>query len=258
LVAFFILGVNDLKKVLLLIFFGFLLSNDVWSLTLSEIQTAIRRNIRDTATDSSLYRHSDAELLSYINAGQREVAERTWCVEQGSNFDIDSGDNTYDLSTTLIHLAHAYIIEDATQNTYELEYKSRNKMFEDNSAWNVDTGTPTAYWIRTDSNVGTRTQIVLSPVPNTYNFNLGVHYYYRPSDLSSSSDIPFDGALHLYPYHDVLVYYGTKMVLMSEGNQPMADWYGNLYEARVDGMADRFGRVTIETKGPKLAPPDKK
>lgn len=224
--------------------------------TLSDLLTSVRRNVRDTATDTSLQRYSDATITTLINEGQSDVAFRTWLVEKSTSLTVVENLAVYTVPTDFITDAHVYRSVVGV-GFFNLEKKTRIETFEDNPAWQVTAATPTAYWISDNLTGGTRARLQIAPTPSapTSGETFVLHYYSQPADLSAGTDVPFDGQLNLFQYHKVLSYYATSDIFLREENIPMAEYYEKRYESVLEEISDRLGRIQ---NSPKFAAPEKK
>lgn len=224
--------------------------------TLSDLLTSVRRNVRDTATDVTLQRYSDATITTLINEGQSDVAFRTWLVEKSSSITVVANIAAYLVPTDFIVDAHVYRTVVGV-GFFNLEKKTRIETFEDSPDWQVTPATPTAYWISDNLTGGTRARLNIAPTPDTPTSGETVvlHYYSQPADLAAGTDVPFDGQLNLYQYHKVLSYYATADIFLREENIPMAEYYEKRYESVLEEISDRLGRVQ---NSPKFASPEKK
>jgi hypothetical protein len=214
------------------------------ALTLSEIETNVRRHVDDTASSSSLQRYSDTIIDAVVNEAQREVVNQTWCVSSSTGYSLTAGVTYYALPTDFIATKNV-IFQDRSNNVYVLKqvlprtYLGQNPNYEKSSSGGQS---PTNYQIR-DSTSGAATQeISYIPVPTTSSTGtVRVDYYKRADDLSSDSDVPFDGDYSLYSYHDLIVYYTASRLFLMEGNVNAAAVYSQLYQSGLALMKEKFG-----------------
>lgn len=213
-------------------------------LTLSDIETQVRRHVDDTATSSTLQRYSDTIIDSVVNEAQREIVNQTWCVMDSTGYALTAGTTYYQLPTNFI-ATEKVLFQDRTNNVYVLKqvkprsYLQSNPNYEKSSSGGQS---PTNYQIR-DSTSGAATQeISYIPVPTTSSTGtVRVDYYKRADDLSSDSDVPFDGDYSLYQYHDLLTYYTASRLFLMEGNVNGAAVYSQLYQAGLTLMKEKSG-----------------
>ncbi len=216
-------------------------ANASLALTLSEVRTAIRRNVRDTASSSSLRRYSDTVLNAFINEAQRSVINDTWAVSDIDSQSVTSGTSYYTLASTVIKPWRV------TLDGVPLPELSVIQIDADNggSAWETTSGTPTAYFF----NRGNSTQIGLTPIPNASG-TLKIYSYSRVADLSSDSDVPFDSEVRLYVYHDLLVYHVSYRLLVEENRIPEAEQYKDVYNGGVEIMNANVGHKPARALAP--------
>lgn len=225
------------RKLLTLLFAGICLVGGPTlslALDLSGVRTAVRRNVRDTASSSSLRRYSDATLLAYINEAQRSVINDTWASSDSSTQTITAGATYYSIPT------EALVVWRVTLDSAQLVQLDLKQLDADNnnSAWLTTAGTsPTGYFIDRSN----RTQLGVTPIPSSSGSVLKIFYWQLVPDLSSDSDIPFDSDVRLYSYHDLLVYHATYRILLSENRVQEADIYKDLYNGGVELMNMNVG-----------------
>ena len=209
-------------------------------MTLSDIETAIRRNMRDTSTDSTSQRYSDSVLLDYINEQQRQINNLTWCVDTSTSYVLTSGTIYYDLPTDFI-AARQVTFTDQSSNVLWLEEWSERKVYQQEPSFATNsTGQPVKYFTR--SSGGTAAQIAYLPYPNTSSSTgtVTVWYYAQVTDLASASDVPFDGYLPLYPYHYSIVAGVTARLKAVEGLADEAKFYSDQFTLYVTNMKEKF------------------
>lgn len=212
------------------------------ALTLSEIRTNIRRNVRDTASSASLRRYSDAVLNAYINEAQRIVVNDTWASSEFTSQSITSGTTYYGIPSNTIRVWRV------TLNNANLPELELGQLDADNydTAWSTATNSPTAYFIDKSS----RNAVGLYPVPSSSGGTLKVYFFQLVPDLSSDSDVPFDSDLMLYSYHDLLVYHATFRILLTENRLQEANGYLNLYNQGLELMARNVGHKPLREIAP--------
>jgi hypothetical protein len=237
-----------MKRRAVLLLAGVLVSCGVSSslaLTLSEARSAIRRNVRDTASSTSLRRYSDAVLLAYVNEAQRVIINATWASSDSSTQAAVSGTGTYAYPSEAIHV---WRVTYAGANLPELDFRWKD-VDTQNNAWETTTGTPEAF-VRDRSEPGT---IRLSPVPSASGSEVKLFYFQRVPDLASDTDVPFDSDDRLYPYHDLIVYHVSARIFMSENRTAEAAIYGGLFDEGVEEMNVNVGNKPLRPVAPATA-----
>jgi hypothetical protein len=245
-----------MKRLLALIFLlGFVPS--ARALTLTQMITAVRRNVRDTSSTTTLQRYSDSLITDFLNEGQRDFAAETFLIERSTAIATTASIAYYALPTNFLSVAQAYNLVSTT--TVDLERVTRAFVYEQNPDWATITGSPTQYWIRNDETQSIQSQIALYPVPTGASTGtLTVHYYARPTDLSAASDVPFDNMQHLDSYNHALIFYATGRLKLAEGKGDEAEAYMNLYNSLIENASDRFRAKSVKNEGPKLFDQEKK
>ncbi len=238
-------------NILVLLFGVFIVSQPKcgFALTLSDIQTEIRRNIRDTATDSSLQKYTDAVLLNLINEAQREVINITWAIHNSTSLTLSASTTFYDLPTDLI--APIRVIFTRNGRTYELDETTIKVLDDDNANWqNSSKGQPIEYYIRLSTQAADPLEIAYIPIPpNTSTGTIFMDYFMQSTDLSAGTDVPFEGFRHLYPYHFTLVYHATERIKAMEGKTQEATFWAQKFIRAMQIMDDRLGRRPNYTPG---------
>lgn len=210
------------------------------ALTLADIRTQIRRNVRQTASDGG--RYTDAMINDWINEGQREIVNLTWCVEMSTSYVLSAGTTYYSLPTNFLG-AKLVTFTDRHGLTIEMDESSFHKIYQQESDFEASsTGPPDHYFIRHPGTAGTTLQIAYIPVPTTTSTGtVKMWYAYFPADLSADSSVPFDGFNHLKPYHYALVAHVTAKIKAIEGKYDEAGFYLKELERYVTTMEARFG-----------------
>lgn len=220
----------------------------VWAraLTLSDIETQVRRDVHDNGSVGN-QAYADATLLTWINDAQREIVNLTWCVETSTSYVLTAQTTFYSLPTNFIALRSgaAVTFTDSANQTYLLQEFSQQKIYESEPDFeHTSVGPPTHYFTRFPGTSATALQIAYLPVPTTTSTGtVRLSYYYMPADLASASDIPFDGFKHLVPYHWAIVDHVTAKIKALESKPDEATLYMNEFTRVITTMTDRLGRA---------------
>jgi hypothetical protein len=197
------------------------------ALTLSQIRTQVRRNIRDTASSSTLQRYSDTVLLDFINEGQRDVVNQTWIVSKSTTITLSANTTYYSLPSDLIN------IERVTRANGNLPEVSLMLLDADsnNGAWEITGSTPT-YFFQDRALPGS---IGLYPYPSSTATAGTLKIIYRAfaTDLAVDADQPFNALARYAGYHDLIVFYATYRILAIEALMDKAGVFKDLYDTRV-------------------------
>jgi hypothetical protein len=217
------------------------------------MQTQVRRNVRDT--DSTRQRYSDTIVKDLLNEAQKQAVSVTWCLDKSTTITVVNGTSDYSApSDFLAPIQIVFLSPSGTRS--DLELMTREKVYGLDPDWETTSGSVSGYWYRNNSTLQTSQIITLYDKPNSTG-TLTVQYYNSGTDLSGSSDVPFDGYLHLYTFHPMLVYFATARLKQMESKVEEAEAYLNLYNTMEEALQDRFGRVSIRTAGVKIARPEK-
>lgn len=221
-----------MKKIKLLIML-FFFSGVAHALTLSQLQTEIRLRVKDTSI--SRQRYSDTELTNLINEAQRDVINTTWATEKTYSFDTSVGTTYYAFPTDMI------VITRVTSNNLLLPEATLIKLDADNPgvAWQTLTGSLLQYYY-IDHSHASHFGIFPLPADTSSTSTIKLWYYDQSADLSSASDVPFDGHEHLQQYSDLLIFYPAYRIYTIEGDLDKAKYYRDEYESRLKIMNDKI------------------
>lgn len=204
--------------------------------TLSEMRTEIRRNLRDT--DSTRQKYTDSQLLDFINQAQREIVTATWLSEETSSYMLTQRTTYYLLPDTAIAVKYVDFRKSGS-NVIALQQETIESLKNGNINWQFISGSPVYYYIEKSS--ANRHLISYIPIPNaTSTGTVTIRYVNRVDDLSSDSSVPFNNKLHLYPYHNTIVYYVSFRLKAIENKFNEAKFYNDLYIGSLSAMLDRI------------------
>jgi len=233
---------STMRKVMFVI--AFCSASTCFGMTLSDIETAIRLNVNDNPSDSTLRVYSDTYLDGFINDGQKDVVNMTWCVETSTTNVLTAQTTFYALPTDYI-AAKLVTFKEPGSSTVQLEEWSEKKVYDKEPDFEQNAiGPPSHYFIRFPTDGSSSLEISYLPVPTSSSTGTArVAYYSYPAALSSDSDVPFDGMTHLIPYHMVLVAYGTARIKDIEGKFDESEKFWGMFDRYIAIMNDRLGRV---------------
>lgn len=214
------------------------------ALTLAEMRTQIRRNVRDTSTDTTLQTFSNAVILSYVNEAQKEINAITWSDVGFSTVALVAGTSYYTLPDNFLAMSQVTWTRSSTGVTLELKEDSERHLIQTNPDFErMAAGPPINYFTRQSITGGNAIQIGLVPAPASTSLGtLNLQYIIQPADLSSDSDVAFDGLLFLAPYHNLIVYYVSGKLTMIRGRTDESTAYTALYNAGIQLMSQRVGQ----------------
>lgn len=209
--------------------------------TLSELRAELRRNIQDTHTSRA--RYSDATLLQYLNEAQNAVLSATWLSLETTSYELTRGTTFYSLPGD--YLSANYVeFKDARGSARILEEMSLKGLGTNNSNWKMQSGVPSQYYVDMSS-TSTNQLIAFIPIPGNVSSTgtVTVWYFSKTTDMSSDSDIPFNGKLNLIPYHMSIVYHATMRIKAIEKKTDDVTFYVQLFVQMITEMRDRLGSM---------------
>ena len=243
------------KTYIISLLFSLLCISDSYALTLANIRTEIRRNIRDT--DSSRYKYTDTVILDFINEAQRDIVNTTWLLEKTSFYVLTAGVTQYSLPTDLIVVQNIEFLDSSRQTRF-LEEVTLKNLEGSNPDWRRLAGEPIQYWVDYSS-TSARLQITYIPIPTTASTGtVTVRFTYLAPDLAADGDTPFDSRRHLFPYHMALVYHASMRIKQIERKTDETAFYASLYGNYLAIMMKRINEIPNYTPGMGVATPSNK
>ncbi len=213
------------------------ISSPAGALTISDLVTRSRLYLRDTATDTSRQRFSNATLIEFFNEAQEEIVDQTWCLQDRVYYDLTASTQEYTVPTDFIKPLGVWISSQAIA-----EMTIRGELDEGNKNWSLNTSTPTAYYIRRSSSVVV-IGFYLTPSTTTTG-QVRMDYLKSPATLSSTLDTPLgSGVYDLKPYHRLLALYAAYRGWMINGRPDLAAPYYQQYAAGVVKMKENLGTM---------------
>lgn len=215
-----------------------------FSLTLSDIETEVRRHVRDTASDSGRQRYSDTILDSFINETQKDIFNQSWAVEASTSYTLSANTTYYSLPSDFV-AAKRVVFKDSRGSATQLREESEKGVIDGSADYErSSSGQPTRYFTRQSKSGGTALQISYLPVPTSASTGtIRVDYVALPVEMSSDSDIPFNGLLYLYPYHQAIVWGTAFKIKLLEARADEATLYAQLYDRAVQVLKDNVGKL---------------
>ena len=206
------------------------------ALTLAQIRTAVRLNIRDTATSTALQRYSDSTLNTLINEGQRAVAMRAWPMTKTNTLTASASTVYYTMPSDTLAIRrvtyNGVVLPEVTQQQIDAD--------QNYGSWESSTTTTTPkYWFRGNQN--STNSIGLYPAPASSGATVLVYYASAPTDLSADSDVPFESETRFSSYHDLLVFYATERIEMIEGLTDKAQMFQGFFDTELETFSENIG-----------------
>lgn len=206
----------------------------------SDILTRARLMLRDTSNDPARQRFSDTQLLNWLNDGQREANATNMIFMSSVSFPLVAGTTAYSLPADFVATWRV------TLNGMKLDQTSYNEQDANATGWqNVKPGTPINY----DIYETTAPTIEFYPAPSVQYISAstsvvaGIWYLQQSIDLTTTSGIPFNGWIQLYPYQSYLAYYITYRGLWTVGDMDQAQQYLVEWTQGLGAMKMGMGRM---------------
>ena len=172
-------------------------SQQASSVLASTIITNARYILNDT--DSSSYFWSDAELLVWLNDGQRDIAGKAQCYEATESVTLSSGLLEYAVQTAYLKIK-AVLYTDSSSNKIALEKGSPEDVGKTGQSFDASSLREPHFWYEFGGYVGIYPTI--ATVSTTTPETAILYLVKRPSDLASTDTVvlpaQYDKALTLY------------------------------------------------------------
>lgn len=174
-------------------------------------------------------RFTDAQILDFLNEGQRDTIGATLCIRKEYSFDTSSGTAYYSLPSDFMQL------DRVLSDNKKLEEKSPAKLDQASTEWETETGEPVNFYI----NFSSRTRIGFYPYPitNTTTETVKVEYYAQAAELTSS-DTPFNAITEFTPFHSMLSFYAAATMNYIDGLISSGDRYWQRYTLYRNSLND--------------------
>ena len=214
--------------------------------TKGDFEDRIRLQLGDTSTR----RHSDAEILQWVQDAHDDLAHDTEYYLRESRADISDDVEEYDLSSVYpVKIHWVAILQGASETSYYLIDPVSYRHYREGMNGQITTttpsrlGTPTGYTVRGD-------YLYLDPCPD-YDATNGLYLYYSALDVLSAST----STSHLpQQFHEAVVWYGMWRVHLKDEDPGQANAYLNLYEKKKTEL--RQWAKTARMKVPRQMPAD--
>lgn len=168
------------------------------ALTAAEIITEARVLLNDNSSDTGRQRFSDAQLLRFINDGQREANIFSWVLKSSYSLTLTAGTTEYPVPSDFLTTWRV------TYEGRKIDQTSLNELDSNSPGFATASGRPQKYYLY----LATTTWIGFTPAPNSTSTGTVVMYYVQqPTEITSTSSSPWNSWTLLTPYHSGLVYY---------------------------------------------------
>ncbi|MFA5234520.1 MAG: hypothetical protein WC390_08990 [Sulfurimonas sp.] len=230
-----------IKTAIIILFSSFFIM-PLYAMNRGDLRDECRRLLRDT--DTTNQRWTDTVLNTRINYAQKEFVKRTRCIEVSTYTTTIVGVSTYAINSSNILASRrvSYAIKPLTTTTTyykEMEYMTKEGMDTKYPYWeSADGSDPKRYFYEAD-------RIVIYPKPSTttyagYNF-LKHEYYALADDMDDDTDVPFNGLVYLYSYHETLKWYVCYLCAIDTNDTAaQSSFFGN-FEKELGIAKSEFG-----------------
>ena len=207
----------------------------VFTPTLSSIETQVRLLLRDTSNDVSFQRFSNATIDGYINEGQRQFNNDAWVYQGSFTMGLTAGQIEYALPSDFIAIVRLTISNIAIPQVSEAGLDGGGSNSSPNYIgvnWTLALSTPTAYYIN-EFVTGAPPNIGFNPTPKfTSVGSVFVQYVRQVPAMVNETDNPFNGNVEFYPYTDAIADFAAARCWMILGRSDMTTSLMGMYTAR--------------------------
>jgi len=202
------------------------------AITLSTIRSDCRVHVGDDG--STRNRFSNAQLLRFINEGQKDLVQYAKPIRKPYQFELVSG-------TTYYSTPSDFLSVERLTRSYQVLKEESIKSLDKTQQWQTVAGLPIAYFV----NHSSRSLIGFYPFPNstTSTGTIRMEYNAQATDLSSDSDQPFNSIPELQPYGYLLSFYCAYRASLIDSQVAQAQAYYAEFKRGSDMLAsDAFSR----------------
>lgn len=202
------------------------------AITLSTVRSDCRIMVTDTGTARN--RYTDAQLLRFINEGQKDAVQYAKPIRKSTQFELVSGTTYYSAPTD-------FLAPIRLTRSYQLLPEQSIQALDKQISWQTVPGLPITYFI----NHSSRTLIGFYPFPNTTNSTgtIRMEYSGQATDLSGDSDQPFNSIVELQPYGYLLsLYCAYRASLLDSEITKAQAYYAEYRNLREMLASDAFSR----------------
>lgn len=196
-----------LKRLLLTfaVLVGISVPSRATTLTASDVLTRARVYLRDQSTSPNRQQFPDATLLQFLSDGVREANAQNWLIQSSYTFTLTLGTTEYVMPSDFMATMRVWA-QFPGQAYIKLDQTSMDQLDAQSAGWTNATGTPTRYYLDRSSQ---SIYLGFYPAPSVSNSTGPVIVYYvqQPTDLTSTSQVPFNSNIILQPYVSALAYY---------------------------------------------------
>ena len=175
------------------------------TLTAGDILARARTYLRDQSTAANRQQFTDATLMMFLSDGQREADAQNWLLQACYRFNLTLGTTEYAAPDDFIATTRVWF-QPPGSSYLKLDQTTMDQLDAQTSGWTNSKGVPTRYYLDKSTY---SVMIGFWPAPSVANSTgpVVVYYVQQTKDITSTSDIPFNGNLNYQPYASALAYY---------------------------------------------------
>lgn len=198
------------------------LSCPSWSLTAADIITQVRVIIKDQSGNATRQYFPDSTLLLFMNDGQKEANQLAYIMQSSYTFSLTAGTTEYQMPSDYFTSLQTYV--NTGTSFKKIDQTSFNQLDADNATWRSSPcGTAMKYYLDVSSQ---NIYMGIYPcVPTTPSETILTYYMQQLTDLTSTTQTPWNGKYQMYPYHSALIYYVTYRAYMTLEEPELANQY---------------------------------
>ena len=193
--------------------------------------SSIISSCRVLATDSSSARQrfDDSELTAFVNEGQKDCVTQIWPIRKASTFELIAGSTYYSTPSDFLHVLRV-------TRDYQVITEKSPSALDKVSNWQEVGGLPINYYLSFSS----RSLIGFYPFPDSTasTATIRMDYVALASDLSASSDEPYNAIVELQPYAQILEFYCAYRATLIDGAPDLAQAYYAEYQRGLKRMSE--------------------
>lgn len=211
-----------------------------------DIRGEIRRQIKDTTSDTSLQRWSNTVLNDRMTMVHEEMCALAGMLEKrATDTNIVSGTAEYSVPDDFIREIRV-LYKNASGYYVPLDKKTITELDLFGPHWRDQSGTPQYFYIR-DTYIG------LYPKPDTARTGgLRLDYTCRAPDLSTDASIPFNSKYEFYFAHIGIAFGVARLCMLDEEKFDASDRFENKYGFVIKGIMRQVSQKSEDIRVPNV------
>lgn len=171
-----------------------------WGLQAGDITARARVYLKDQSTAPNRQQFPEATLLQFVSDGQREANAFAWLMQSSTTVTLVGGTTEYAMPSDFMFPARV------TFNGQKITQTSYDAQDSNSLGWqSVNGGVVQQYYI---NNYLPTPQMGFIPAPTTASTGtVIIQYVQQTQEITSDSQVPFNGWVTMTPYHEALVDY---------------------------------------------------